>query len=146
MSPCYCSSCDMSLRLPLARLFKQRVQTELLTFAVAVTLDTSPRSTMYMYIYRKCIRRLDLPPPIHPIVHIKIRSHVSAETDNFYCLEAPGSPRHASCDTQFVTLVTLDMVISEIRHVTYVLLTGEPFQKYFSIILCITENRPCNVQ
>ena len=46
MSPCYCSSCDKSLRLPLARLFKHTVQTELLTFAVAVTLDTSPRSTI----------------------------------------------------------------------------------------------------
>ena len=48
MSPCYCSSCDKSLRLPLARLFKQTVQTELLTFAVAVTLDTLPRSTIFI--------------------------------------------------------------------------------------------------
>ena len=46
MSPCYCSSCDKSLRLPLARLYKEAVQTELLTFAVAVPLDTSPRPTM----------------------------------------------------------------------------------------------------
>ena len=47
MSPCYCSSCDKSLRLPLARLYKEEVQTELLTFAVAVPLDTSPRPTIF---------------------------------------------------------------------------------------------------
>ena len=46
MSPCYCSSCDKSLRLPLARLYNEAVQTELLTFADAVPLDTSPRPTI----------------------------------------------------------------------------------------------------
>ena len=51
MSPCYCSSCDKSLRLPLARVFKQTVQTEMLAFAVAVTPDTSPRPTIRTHIF-----------------------------------------------------------------------------------------------
>ena len=55
MSPCYCSSCVLSLRLPEVWVFKELVQTGILIIAFAVTPHISPHPTHLNHLFLPCV-------------------------------------------------------------------------------------------